>query len=138
MKEISLRTAVPEDWDAIQKWHVEQQHQQGSNFELPYLFGQRQIPIVLVAEDESGTIRGALYVELVGELRFVGCDPKVTAVGWRAADGLCFLLKQMGIRYLETFVPKKLKRFISKPLKRAGFTDMDQELSYFSRDLRGK
>lgn len=136
MKEISLRTAVPEDWDAIHRFHVEQQHQQGSNFELPYLFGQRQIPIVLVAEDESGTIRGALYVELVGELRFVGCDPKVTAVGWRAADGLCFLLKQMGIRCLDCFVPKKLKAKIRKPLERAGFTCIDKDQSIFTRDLR--
>jgi hypothetical protein len=44
----------------------------------------------------------------------------------------------MGYRWLETYVPRKLKKMIQKPLRRAGFTCVDQELAHFTRDLREK
>ena len=50
---ITLREATPEDWPAIVSLHVEHQAAQGTNYELPYLFGP-QIPIALVGVDESG------------------------------------------------------------------------------------
>ena len=141
MKRIELRDATSEDWPIIQLLHVEHQNKQGTNYELPALFlGNKrnpQIPICLVAVDENDHIEQCVYVESVAELRFVGChNPKATAFSRREADGLSYILKLMGFRFLECYVPRQLKKAISKPLKRAGFEDKDQELSYFSRDLR--
>ena len=136
MKKISYREAVPSDWPKIQELHSEQQGLQGTNYELPWLWG-KNFPVVLVGIDDDGCIRNCFYTELVPELRFVGCDPRATAFSQREADGLCYVLKLMGFRYLECFVPRQFKKAISKPLKRARFKDKDKELSYFSRDLRG-
>jgi hypothetical protein len=138
VKEISLRNATREDWPAIEALHAAQQEKQGTNYELPYLFGQQMIPVVLVGTDETGKIHNCVYVEAVAEMRTIGCSSKATAFSQRAAEGLFFLLRGMGFRYCECFVPQKLKRYISKPLKRAGFADMAAELAYFSKDLREK
>lgn len=135
MKRITYRNATPEDWPAIQKFHVEQSEAQGTNFELPFLF-TKQFPVVLVGEDEDGNLRNCFYCEAVAELRFVGCDPRATAFSQREADGLCYVLKLMGFRWLETFVPRKLAKMIGKPLRRAGFDCVDEELAHFTRDLR--
>lgn len=136
MKKIVLREATPEDWPAIVQLHCEQQAAQGTNYELPALFGP-QIAVVLVGVDERGTIHNCIYVERIAEMRFVGCDAKATAFSRREADGLAYLLKLKGYRYLECYVPRKLKKYIEKPLRLAGFQDKEAELAYFSRDLRG-
>lgn len=136
MKRIVLRNAVPEDWPAIVRLHTRQQAEQGSSYELPYLFGP-QIAVALVGVDEQGTIHNCVYVERVAELRFVGCDAKATAFSQREITGLAYLLKLQGYRWLECFVPQKLKRYIEKPLRRAGFENKESELAYFTKDLRG-
>jgi hypothetical protein len=134
---LSFRTAVPEDLPAIQQLHQDQQQAQGTSYELPFLFA-RNIPIALVGVDDVGVIRQCFYCEAVCELRFVGCDPRATALSQRESDGLCYVLKLMGYRWLETYVPRKLKKMSQKPLRRAGFTCVDQELAHFTRDLREK
>jgi hypothetical protein len=136
VKRITYREATVDDWPVITFLHIEQQDKQKTSYELPYLFTP-QFPVVLVGVDEDGAIRNCFYCEAVAELRFVGCDPKATAFSRREADGLCYYLKLKGFRFLECFVPRQLKKAIMKPLKRAGFEDKDEELSYFSRDLRG-
>ncbi len=137
MTRITLREATPEDWPAIVSLHVEHQAAQGTNFELPYLFGP-QIPIALVGVDESGAIRNVVYCEAVAEMRFIGCDPKATAFSRREIYGLAYVLKSKGFRWIECFVPRKLKSLIGKPLIKAGFHCVDRELSHFTRDLRDK
>jgi hypothetical protein len=69
-------------------------------------------------------------------LRFVGCDPKATAFCSRDAEGLSYVLKLLGFRWLECFVPRQLKKMIQKPLRRAGFLCVDRELAHFTKDLR--
>jgi hypothetical protein len=135
VKRITYRDATVADWPAIQSFHVEQQKLQNTSYELPWLFAP---PIILahVGVDEDGIIRDCYYCEAVAELRVVGIDPKATAFAQRQADGLAYVLRVKGYRYLECFVPRQLKKWISKPLKRARFEDKDSELSYFSRDLR--
>jgi hypothetical protein len=135
MKRISLRAAIPEDWPRIQQLHREHQAAQGSDYELPWLFGPA-IAVALVGVDEEGAIRNCIYVERVAELRFVGCDPKATAFGRREIAGLSYVLKLQGFRCLDCFVPRKLKAMIRKPLERAGFRCTDTELSLFTKDLR--
>jgi hypothetical protein len=135
MKPITLREAVVEDWPAIVKLHAEHQSAQGTNYELPYLFSP-QIAIALVGVDELGVIRNCIYVETIAEMRFVGCDAKATAWTRREIDGLAYILKLRGFRWLECFVPRNLKRMIQKPLQKAGFVCVDRELAHFAKDLR--
>jgi hypothetical protein len=143
MRRITLRQATQQDWPAIQQLHREHQAAQGTNYELPNLFGPA-IAIALVGEEDpgahgtgSGAIRNCIYVETIAELRFVGCDPKATAFGRREIEGLSYVLKLQGFRWLECFVPRPLKKMIQKPLRRAGFDCVDRELAHFAKDLRG-
>jgi hypothetical protein len=135
MKRIVLREATDEDWPAIIQLHIEHQAAQGTNYELPNLFAP-QIAIALVGVDEEGTIHNCIYVETIAEMRFVGCDAKATAFSRREIDGLAYVLKLKGLRWLECFVPRRLKKAIGKPLRRAGFTCVDRELAHFAKDLR--
>jgi hypothetical protein len=137
MKPITLREATKGDWPAIIQLHVEHQAAQGTNYELPYLFGP-QIAFALVGVDEEGKIHNCIYVEAVAEMRFVGCDAKATACSRREIAGLAYVLKLKGFRWLECYVPRKLKRLISKPLQKSGFRCVDRELSHFTKDLRDK
>jgi hypothetical protein len=137
MTVITLRLAKPEDWPAIQHLHQEHQTAQGTNYELPWLFGP-SIAVALVGVEDSGAIRNCIYVERVAELRFVGRDARATAFCGREVEGLTYLLKEQGFRWLECFVPRPLKQIIGKPLLRAGFACVDRELAHFTKDLRGK
>jgi hypothetical protein len=150
MRRITLRQATEQDWPLIQQLHREHQAAQGTNYELPNLFGPA-IAIALVGVEDpaphpgqhgdgtgGGAIRNCIYVETIAELRFVGCDPKATAFGRREIDGLSYVLKLQGFRWLECFVPRQLKKMIQKPLRRAGFACVDRELAHFAKDLRGK
>lgn len=134
---LSYRNAIVSDWDDIRALHIDQQQAQGTYYELPWLFSPT-IPIALVGVDSDGVIRQCFYCEAVCELRFVGCNPKATALSQRESDGLCYVLKLMGYRWLETFVPRPLAKMIGKPLRRAGFVCVDKELSHYTRDLREK
>lgn len=143
MKKITLRDAEASDYPIIQQIHIDHQAAQGTKYELPVLFANGKknpmIPICLVAVDDDDHIYQCVYVEATAELRFVGChSAKATAFSRREADGLSYVLKLMGFRFLETYVPQQLRKAISKPLKKAGFQDKGDELAYFSRDLRGK
>lgn len=135
MQKIALREARHTDWPAIVQIHLEHQAAQGTNYELPYLFDP-QIAIALVGVDGDGVIRNCIYVEKIAEMRFVGCDAKATAFSQREIAGLAYVLKLQGFRWLECFVPRKLKNMIQKPLRRAGFHCVDKELAHFAKDLR--
>jgi hypothetical protein len=144
MRRITLRQATEQDWPAIQQLHREHQAAQGTNYELPNLFGPA-IAIALVGVEDpgphgtgGGAIRNCIYVETIAELRFVGCDPKATAFGRREIEGLSYVLKLQGFRWLECFVPRQLKKMIQKPLRRAGFACVDRQLAHFAKDLRGR
>ena len=137
MRRVTLRAATHEDWPTIVRLHREHQAAQGTDYELPDLFGPA-IAVALVGVDETGVLRNCVYVERVAELRFVGCDPRATAFCRREIEGLSYVLKLQGFRWLECFVPRPLKRMIQKPLMRAGFACVDRELAHFTKDLRGK
>lgn len=135
MTKITLREAEKEDWPAIVALHLEQQRRQGTNYELPYLFGP-EIALCVVGVDAAGAVRSCAYVERIAELRFVGSDPRVTAAARKEAPGLAYILKQKGYRWLECFVPRQLAGAIGRPLARAGFVCADGELSHYTLDLR--
>lgn len=134
---LTFRNAVPEDWPSLQQLHADQQAVQGSSYELPWLFSH---PVVdaIVAVDEEGAVRHCFYGEAVIEMRHIGMDPRCTAQAQREAEGFAYLLKAKGYRWLECFVPRKLKKSIGKPLRRAGFECVDKELSHFTKDMRKK
>ena len=138
MKKLTTRFAEPEDWPEIVELHREQSKKWGTNYELPYLWGDN-IPVAVVAIDEAGKIQEAYYVERTAELRFVGTNPVATAHLQRESENLAYNLRKMGYRWLECFVPRKRKlpKMIAKPLRRAGFESTGPELAHFTKDLRG-
>ena len=150
MRPVNLFLAEPADWKRAQELHAEQCATWGTDYELPYLWGPNII-VALKAVDSDGLIRTIIYVERTAEMRFVGCDPKGTAYSRREIDGLSYIVKQQGIKWLECFVPriplrrhwwefwkrKNLVGMISKPLIKAGFKATEETLAHFTRDLRG-
>lgn len=138
MKQLELRHAKPSDWPAIVSLHQQHQALQGTNYELPDLFGKHRnaIAVALVTVDENDEIQNVVYVERIAEMRFVGTDPHATAISRREIDGLAYLLRLQGYRWLECFVPRDLSESISKPLDAAGFACKNDELSHFTKDLR--
>lgn len=132
-----FRSAEPGDWEAIVALHRDHQAAQGTTYELPWLF-RHPIVSAIVGVDEDGALRHCFYGEAVIEMRHIGIDPRCTAQAQREADGFAYMLKAMGYRWLEVFVPRKLAKSISKPLRRARFVCVDKELAHFTRDLREK
>jgi hypothetical protein len=132
---LSFRLAVPADWNAIVALHNEQQAEQKSNFELPWLF-RHPIVAAIVGEDEHGVIRHCFYGEAVVEMRHVGCNARCTALAQRESEGFAYLLRALGYRWLECFIPRRLARNIGKPLRRAKFVCVDKLLAHYTRDLR--
>lgn len=146
MKNLTTRFAEPDDWPAILALHRKQCKQWGTSYELPY-FWSACIPVALVAVDDEGIVRQAFYVESTAELRFVGTDPRATAHMQRESEGLVYILRMLGYRWLECFVPRSKRwwqfwkrtdtvRMIGKPLKRAGFEQTGSKLAHFTRDMR--
>jgi hypothetical protein len=134
MTKISFREATRADVAAINALHVEQSRIQGTNFEGPPFDGSCIIDAVVGESD--GQIVGLYYCEAVAELRFVAIDPRFTAAAQREVERLAERLRSKGLRWLEVFVPRKLVKMIGKPLRRAGFECVDQDLAHFTRDLR--
>ena len=135
MTQLTLRQATRDDGPAIALLHRSHQAAQGTHYELPDLFSPA-IALALVAASEDGSVLGCVYVETIAELRFVGCDPRATAFCRREIAGLSYALKRAGFRWLECFVPRALQTMIAKPLLRAGFVCVDDELAHFTKDLR--
>lgn len=147
MKPLVTRFATPEDWPRIRALHLEQNEKWGTHYELPYLWTDN-IPVAVVAVDDGGTIREAFYVERTAELRFIGVDPRATAHLRRESEALAYILRSLGYRWLECFVPvtrrwwqfwrkTDLVRMIRKPLLKAGFDATGTKLAHFTRDMRG-
>lgn len=94
-------------------------------------------PVLLtLVYEEDGKIRGGFYVEAVGELCFIGTDPAVTEAAPEIAEQVYINLRLRSIRYLRTFIPKRVLRPLKKHLLRAGF-DLFEEHAHFFRRLVG-
>ena len=140
MRQVTLRLATPADLPLIRRFHQEQNEAHGTQCALPTIFAPngdfaRNIPIALIGE-EGGVARNSLYVDLVPELCFAGCDPKATAYAQRDIDRLAYLLRGQGLTSMQTLVPIQADPAIGKPLRRAGFEPTDTKLRHYFKDLR--
>ena len=145
MKQIILRPATPSDLPFIERFHAEQNGRDGTSYPLPRFFDKNgkltdRVPVVLV-----GCVEGtdepvqALWVERRAELMFAGCDnPKATAFAQRDADALAAVLSWAGYTGMHCDVPIALSEAVGKPLARAGFSQNDDRLAHFYKDLREK
>ena len=144
MKPIILRPATPADLPFIKKFHAEQNERDGTSYPLPVFFDKDgkltdRTPVALVGcVDGSDEPVQAIWVERRAELMFAGCDPKATAFARRDIDGLAALLEWMGYTGLHCDVPLAVSEPVSKPLIKAGFSQNDDRLAHFYKDLREK
>ena len=144
MNKIILRPAKPSHMALIRKFHAEQNQRDGTNYPLPVFFDKhglltQQVPVALVGVDESTEEPvQAIWVERRAELMFAGCDPKATAFARRDIDGLAAVLTWLGYHGIHCDVPIDLKDAIGKPLDKAGFSQNDDRLAHFYRNLETK
>lgn len=139
MDPVVLRPALPSDMPLIRNWHREQNERDGTNYPLTELFKPngtlaKNVPAALVGI-QHGEPLGSIYVELVPELMFAGCNPKLTAFSRREIDAMLTVLSWQGYRGLNCRVPQQVLSYVSKPLKRAGFESMEGKLVNFFRDF---
>lgn len=139
MKPVTLRPARPEDMPRIIEWHREQNERDGTRYPLTRLFGpdgtlMRNVPVALIAEQEKEP-QAAIYVELVPELMFAGCNPKATAFARRDIDAMMSVLRWQGYEGLNCRVPRSRAISVAKPLIAAGFHSTENSLVNFFREL---
>ena len=144
MNKIILRPAIPAHMNHIRRFHREQNERDGTSYPLPVFFDKhglltQQVPVALVGVDESteDPIQ-AIWVERRAELMFAGCDPKATAFARRDIDGLAAVLTWLGYHGIHCDVPIDLADAVGKPLAKAGFSQNDDRLTHFYRDLKEK
>lgn len=144
MNKIILRPALPAHMSHIRRFHREQNERDGTSYPLPLFFDKnglltQQVPVALVGVDEGSDVPvQAIWVERRAELMFAGCDPKATAFARRDIDGLAAVLTWLGYHGIHCDVPIDLAEAIGKPLDKAGFSQNDDRLSHFYRDLKEK
>lgn len=130
--------ARPEDWPLIQRFHAEQNEQQGTTTALPNLFEgdglARNVALAFIVERDGVPVQ-SFYMELVPEMCFAGTDPKATAIARREADRIAFLLRGMGFTGWRCDVPEHMNEHIERPLEHAGFRRVEGLVTHF-RDLR--
>jgi|SRR5579859_3974480 len=139
MDPVILRPAIPNDIPLIRNWHKGQNERDGTNYPLTEIFTAhgtlaKNVPVALIGE-EKGEPRGAIYVELVPELMFAGCNPKLTACSRRDIDAMLAVLSWQGYRGLNCRVPRQVLSYVRKPLEKAGFASTEDRLVNFFRDL---
>lgn len=144
MNKIILHPAKPSHMALIQRFHAEQNRRDGTSYPLPVFFNKAglltdQVPVALVGiEEGSDEPVQAIWVERRAELMFAGCDPKATAFARRDIDGLAAVLTWLGYHGIHCDVPIDLADAVGKPLAKAGFSQNDDRLTHFYRDLKEK
>lgn len=141
MKPITLRPARPDDIVFVQQFHADQNRRDGTTYPMPRFFnpdGSLSIhtPVVLVG-CQTGSDRPVqgIWVERRAELMFAGCNPKATAFARRDIDSLITVLSWQGYDGLHCDVPLEWSKRIRKPLEKAGFTQTDDRLAHFFREV---
>ncbi len=142
MKPVTLRPARPSDMIHIERFHRLQNERDGTSYPIPRIFKPNgtlydSVPVALVGVEEGGNDIpvGSIYVERRAELMFAGCDPKLTAFARRDIDGLLGVLTWLGYQGIHCDVPVALTEEIRKPLEKAGFTQTDDRLAHFFREV---
>lgn len=141
MKPVILHPARMADAALIRKLHAEQNHRDGTSYPCPRMFNadgtiSAHTPVVLVGKpDGEESIVQAIWVERRAELMFAGCDAKATAFARRDIDALMAALAWQGYQGLHCEVPIALAESIAKPLTKAGFTQTDDRLAHFFREV---
>jgi hypothetical protein len=145
VKPIILRPAKPMHMALIRQFHQEQNERDGTTYPLPRFFDKNglltdRVPVALVGvEDGSEDPVQAVWVERRAELMFAGCDPKATAFARRDIEGLAAVLTWLGYSGIHCDVPRgTFLDSVRKPLEAAGFSQNDERLAHFFRDLREK
>lgn len=134
MKPVEFVVATERDLPLIEHLHAQQNEKNGTTHALPKLFTPL-VPIVLIGYEGRTPVQ-ALYVELVPELRFAGCDPKATAHSRREAGRIFYALQSMGHSGVQCKVPNdEIGEMIRKPLEEVGFKDETAKFLHFYKQF---
>lgn len=139
MKPITLRPARISDLEDIKEWHAAQNVRDSTGYPLPRIFNSDgtlsvRVPVALIGE-KDGEAQQALFVERTAELQFAGCDPRATAFARRDIQALVGVLNWLGYGSLYCRVPVSVVKSVGKPLRAAGFKQIDDQFVTFFKDL---
>lgn len=129
---LTWRLAIPEDMASIFLLWQEMDRKLGKQ-DKPDLFDM-PVMLTLVAEDEAGTIRGAIYGEAVVDFTGIGTDRAVMEAVPDLFPTLRDYLGERTIRVVRVAVPRLLRRGMARALP--GLVEITQRLAVFVYTIR--
>lgn len=130
-----VRSATPEDMQAIRECHAEIEAFAGEKLDLPEVGDRAMLDYRVAMKD--GKVIGAMYLEKSIRMCFVGTDPEATAAFRAEQKDILAASKEAGIRFIHCQVVANLPATedISRHLERAGFIPRPDLLDHMC-DLR--
>lgn len=132
--ELTWRLAVPDDLLAIRKLRIASERFLNQKQRNIPLFSS-PILLTLVAEDETGKIVDALYIETQVEIAKIGCSEAGFTETAGLAEDLSMWLRAIGYKRANIKTVHALKEKMTGLLGALGFSCGDSEFSNWSRNL---
>lgn len=128
------RLAIPEDQPAIDRIREASERLLNEKQKAPNLFAA-PVMLALVAEDTTGNVVDALYLEAQAEVVKMGCSLESFTATMDIEKDLYVWLRGLGIRRATVRTRSSLREKMQPVLSFLGFTCEDDEFSHWTRDL---
>jgi hypothetical protein len=131
---LTWRLALPEDQPAIDRIKEASERLLDEKQKSPALF-ERPVLLALVAEDDTGQVVDALYLEAQVEVVKIGCSSTALVETAGLESDLYTWLRGMGFKTATIRTRKSLKEKMAYVLEYLGFECEDDTFSRWTRDL---
>lgn len=128
------RLATPEDEPAIDRIREASERLLNEKQKAPDLFSA-PVMLALVAEDLTGNVVDALYLEAQVEVVKMGCSSESFTATMDIEKDLYAWLRGLGIKRATVRTRSSLKEVMRPILSFLGFECEDDDFSHFTRDL---
>lgn len=132
--DLTWRLAVSEDQPAIDRIREASERLLNEKQKTPNLF---DVPVMLalVAEDATGTVVDALYLEAQVEVMKMGCSSESFTATMDIEKDIYAWLRGLGIKRATVRTRSSLKEVMRPILSFLGFDCEDDDFSHWTRDL---
>lgn len=117
---VTWRLALPSDAMAMAGLVVDMQERTGVERDCPDMFAW-PVMITLVAEDDSGTIVGAVYMEAIAEIKMLNFNRDAFTSAEALLPLLAGLANERKIRWGRVSTKHWIQRRVSRMLRAVGF-----------------
>lgn len=132
--DLTWRLAAPEDQPAIDRIRETSERLLNEKQKVPDLFAA-PVMLALVAEDATGNVVDALYLEAQVEVIKMGCSLDSFTATLDVEKDLYAWLRGLGIRRATVRTRSSLKEAMRPILSFLGFECEDEDFSHWTRDL---